>query len=248
MAQSSIPNAITLDTDAVLHLSKCYSDTQFQSLQATLTATVQEIRTLTTGNTLAARIGEKLSQEQRQMLNDTATLIESINTQIEHTTEELSRVEKDAERRQQARKAEARRLLLETYPQRGETLEHQLNVIKTVMTFSCAGVLNDEHSPRALRLILSVILSPDYTRQRLGWSSEQAFLKSEVLSLHEGFMQVVESKISTDNGSSVQDRLDRLKQKVADSLSNEQVSAGIEETLRLWSEALSPHVQREGGE
>lgn len=248
MAQSPIPNAITLDTDAVLHLSKCYSDTQFQNLQATLTATAQELRALTTGNTLAARVGEKLSLEQRQLLNNTATLIDSINTQIEHAKEERSRAEKDAERHQQARNAEARRLLLETYPLPGEALEQQLNVIKTVMTFRCAGVLNDEYSPRTLRFRLRTILSPAYARKRAGWSSEQAFWKSEVLFLHEGFIQVVESQISANNGSSVQDQLDSLKQKVADSLSNEQVSAGLEETLRLWSEALSPHVQREGGE
>jgi len=67
---------------------------------------------------------------------------------------------------------------------------------------------------------------------------------STVLSLRNDVVQTVEQEIAYDDGSSVQDRLDALKQKVANCLARTHLSADEEETLRLWSEALGqPHVK-----
>lgn len=240
MAKLSITDAGSIDTDAVLHLGKYYRAKQFQSLQAKLTGTVREIRNLTSGNTLGARIGEKLSIEQRQLLHDAAKLIESVNTHIEHAKEKRSRDEKQAERRQQARNAEAKRLVAETYPLPGESLDQLLEIIKTVLTFNRAGFLNNGYTPREFNLRLQEYLSPSYTRKLIGWTSVHAFWKSQAFSLRNDFIHTVEHEIGYDDGSSVQDRLDELTQKVAQRLSSVWVSADEEKTLRLWTEAFSP--------
>jgi regulator of replication initiation timing len=69
-----------------------------------------------------------------------------------------------------------------------------------------------------------------------------------VLSLRNDVVQAIEQEIAYDDGSSVQDRLNVLKQKVSDCRAQVYLSADEEETLRLWSEALSPRAQQEGGE
>lgn len=109
-------------------------------------------------------------------------------------------------------------------------------------------VFRNGYSPREFNLRLRDYLSPARTRKLIGWTSPSAFWISTVLSLRNDVVQAVEQEIAYDDGSSVQDRLDALKQKVADCLARTHLSADEEETLRLWSEALSPRLQQEGGE
>lgn len=252
MAKPSITDARSITADLILEVGKYYSAQQLRSLQAKLSGTAREIRALTSGCHLPRRIGAQLSIEQIQLLQDAAKLIESVNSNIKHAKEKRGRVESQAKVRQQARYAEAKRLVAETYlkPFVSEPadLEPLLEILKTALTLNRADVFRNGLSPRDFNLILREYLLPARTRKLIGWSSPSAFWISTVLSVRNEVMQAVEQEIAYDDGSSVQDRLDALKQKVADCLAQTHLSADEEETLRLWSEALSPRLQQEGGE
>jgi hypothetical protein len=246
MAKPSITDASSITADAILNVGKYYSAQQLRSAQAKLSGTAREIRYLTTGSTLPGRIGALLSLEQRQLLQNAANLIESVNTNIKHAKEKRSRAEEETKHRQQARNAEAKRMVAETYPLPGDSLDQLLEIIRTVLTFNRAGVLSISSPPTVLNLRLREFLSPSYTRKLVGWASTQAFWKSTVHSLRHDFYGSVEDETSYDDGSSVQDRLDALKQKVAECLARVHLSADEEETLRLWSEALAPAEPKDG--
>ena len=252
MAKPSITDARSITADVILEVGKYYSAQQLRSLQAKLSGSAREIRSLTSGSHLAGRIGAQLSFEQRQLLQDAAKLIESVNSNIKHAKEKRGRDESQAKQRQQARYAEAKRLVAETYLKtfvsEPAALEPLLEILQTALTLNRAGVISNGYSPREFNHRLRDYLSPDRTRKLIGWTSPNAFWISIVLSVRNDFVQAVEQEIAYDDGSSVQDRLDALKQKVADCLTRIHLSADEEETLRLWSEALSPRNQQEGGE
>ncbi|AZF03660.1 MULTISPECIES: hypothetical protein [unclassified Pseudomonas] len=252
MAKPSITDARSITADVILEVGKYYSAQQLRSLQAKLSGTAREIQALTSGCHLPGRIGAQLSVEQRQLLQDAAKLIESVNSNIKHAKEKRGRDESLAKRRQQARYAEAKRLVAETYLEpfvpESTALDPLLDILKTALTLNRADVFRNGYSPREFNLRLRDYLSPARTRKLIGWTSPSASWISTVLSLRNDVVQTVEQEIAYDDGSSVQDRLEALKQKVADCLARTHVSSDEEETLRLWSDALSPRLQQEGGE
>lgn len=250
MAKPSITDARSITADLILEVGKYYSAQQLRSLQAKLSGTAREIRALTSGCHLPGRIGAQLSVEQLQLLQDAAKLIESVNSNIKHAKEKRGRDESQAKRRQQSRYAEAKRLVAETYLKpfvpESTALDPLLDILKTALTLNRADVFRNGYSPREFNLRLRDYLSPARTRKLIGWTSPSAFWISTVLSLRNDVVQTVEQEIAYDDGSSVQNRLDALKQKVADCLAHTHLSADEEETLRLWSEALSPRLQQGG--
>jgi hypothetical protein len=252
MAKPSITDARSINADVILEIGKYYSAQQLRSLQAKLSGTARDIHSLTSGTHLPGRIGAHLSFEQRQLLQDAAKLIESLNSNIKHAKEKRGRDESQAKRRQQARYAEAKRLVAETYLEpfvpESEGLEPLLDILRTALTLNRADVFRNGYSPREFNLRLRDYLSPAQTRKLIGWTSTNAFWINTVLSVRNDVVQAVEQEIAYDDGSSVQDRLNALKQKVSDCRAQVYLSVDEEETLRLWSVALSPNTQREGGE
>lgn len=252
MAKPPVTDARSITADVILEVGKYYSAQQLRSLQAKLSRAAREIHSLTSGSHLPGRIGSHLSFEQRQLLQDAAKLINSVNSNLKHAKEKRGRDESITKHRQQARYAEAKRLVAETYLEpyvpEPAALEPLLDILKTALTLNRADVFRNGYSPREFNLKLRDYLSPARTRKLIGWTSPSAFWISTVLSLRNEVLQTVEHEIAYDDGSSVQDRLDALKQKVEDCLSRVHLSADEEETLRLWSEALSPRTQAEGGE
>lgn len=252
MAKPSITDAGSITADVILEVGKFYSAQQLRSFQAKLSGTAREIHSLTSGSHLPGRIGAQLSFEQRQLLKDAAKLIESLNSNIKHAKEKRGRDESRAKQRQQARYAEAKRLVAETYLEpfvpEPTALDPLLDILKTALTLNRANVFKNGYSPREFNLRLRDYLSPARTRKLIGWTSPNAFWISNVLSVRNDVVQAIEQEIAYDDGSSVQDRLDAMKQKVAECLAQVHLSADEEDTLRLWSEALSPRNQQDGGE
>lgn len=239
MAKPSLTQASSITTEVVLQLGRYHSSNELRSVQAKLTGTVREILKLTSGNTLQGRIGDNLSDEQRQLLRDAAQLINSVNIHIEHAKEKRVQDEKAAKARQKARDAEAKWLVAKTYPFPYKSLDQLLAILKTALTFNRAGCFLDCYPPQEYNLILRGCLSPSNTRKLIGWNSPKDYWKSRAISLRHDFLQEIEREISYDDGSGVQDRLAALKQKVADRLSRVLVSVDEEETLRLWSDAFA---------
>lgn len=246
MPKPSITEATDITAEVVLGLGKYHSAQELRNLQAKLTSTSRELRGLTKGNSLLARIGEKLSFEQLQLLQDAAKLIESVNANIEHAKEKRKRIESDTKLRQQARGVLAKRLVAETFVFTGEPLDQLLDVLRTVLMFNPAHIFQDCYSPQAFNLKLQGYLAPSYTEKLIGCPSPQIFWKNTLLSLRSDLMHTIEHEIGYDDGSSVYDRLQALKQKVTDCVSKVLLSTDEEETLRLWSQALSPATTQEG--
>lgn len=245
MPKPSITEATNLTAEVVLALGKYHSVQELRNLQAKLTSTSRELREFSNGCTLLAQIGNKLSLEQLQLLRNTAKLIESVSANIEHAKEKRKRIETDSKRRQKARDVEAKRLVAETFALSGESLDQLLDVLKTVLIFNRAQVFHDYNSPQAFNLQLRTYLAPSYKCNFMGLPSPQAFWKKTLLSLRNEFLNTIECEIAYDNGSTIYERLETIKQKVADCVSKVQLTIEEEETLRLWSQALSSAIKQE---
>ncbi len=97
MTKTPITQARDVDAELVLQLDKFGSAADLRSQQAKLTGAAREIRKLTGGGTdLFGKLGSYLSFEQKQLLQDAARLLDSVNKQIEHAKEKRDRDEKQA--------------------------------------------------------------------------------------------------------------------------------------------------------
>lgn len=95
MAKTPITQARDVDAELVLELNKFGSAADLRSQQAKLTGATREIRKLTGGGIdLFGKLGCYLSFEQKQLLQDAARLLDSVNKQIEHAKEKRDRYEK----------------------------------------------------------------------------------------------------------------------------------------------------------
>lgn len=90
MAKPPITQARDVDAELVLQLNKFGSAADLRSQQAKLTGAAREIRKLTGGGTdLFGKLGCYLSFEQKQLLQDAARLLDSVNQQVEHAKESV---------------------------------------------------------------------------------------------------------------------------------------------------------------
>lgn len=189
------------------------------------------------GSGLSGRISERLSYEQRQLLLDAATLIESVNSHIEHAKEKRVRDEKATKRRQDARNAGAKQLIAAEFPLLHETVEQQLEVLKDALVFNRVGVHVGFYDPQKYNQewIKHLVEAP-----KVGsWTTPQRYLKSCITSARSELIQALCSDIAYDDGSSVEERLNVLKQKVADCLARTPLTTAEETTLQLWKSALT---------
>ncbi|EKA29270.1 hypothetical protein PABE177_6260, partial [Pseudomonas aeruginosa ATCC 700888] len=112
MAKPPITQARDVDAELVLQLNKFGSAADLRSQQAKLTGAAREIRKLTGGGTdLFGKLGCYLSFEQKQLLQDAARLLDSVNQQVEHAKEKRDRDEKQAKKRRDLRERLAKQLV-----------------------------------------------------------------------------------------------------------------------------------------
>ncbi|WP_430446179.1 MAG: hypothetical protein ACQZ2J_01575 [Pseudomonas piscis] len=243
MAKSPITQPAGITPEFLQKLNSRYSSTQLRSVQTKLTSTAREVRKLGSGGPmgsgLSGRISEQLSYEQRQLLLDAATLIESVNNHIEHAKEKRVRDEKATKRRQEARQAQAKQLIARAFPLPHDTLEKQLDILKIALTFNRAGVYHDFYSPSKHNLKWRGYLEVAQTKRISIWPSPQAYMLSHITSARLDLISGLIDEISHDDGSEVEERLKALKQRIADRLSQTPLTTEEEQTLQLWKSALT---------
>ncbi|AZC24867.1 hypothetical protein [Pseudomonas sessilinigenes] len=241
MAKSPITQPTGITPEFLQKLNSRYSSTELRSVQTKFTSTAREVRKLGSGGPmgsgLSGRISEQLSYEQRQLLLDAATLIESVNNHIEHAKEKRVRDEKATKRRQDARNARAKQLIAAKFPLLHETVEQQLEVLKDALVFNRAGVHIGFCDP--IKYNQEWMKCLDDAHKAGSWTTPLGYLKSHIVSARSELIQSLSSDIAYDDGSDVEERLNVLKQKVADCLARAPLTAAEETTLLHWKSALT---------
>lgn len=248
MAKSSLTVAHGITPEVMQKLNQSYSSKDLRAVQTKLTSTAREVRKLgdgrwKMGTGLLGLLSEYLTPEQHQLLRDAADLIDSVNTHVEHAKEKRVRSEKGAKRRQEARLARAKQLVASAYPLPAESNEQQLDVIKTVL------ILNRARQHHVARNAIEFNL---YVRNelkepaRLYGRTPTQYRINNLTSIRYDVIDEITSHLAYDDGSTVEDRLQAFQEKVADAIAQIALTSDERETLRLWSEALSPAKQQEG--
>ncbi|AZC39386.1 hypothetical protein [Pseudomonas chlororaphis] len=248
MAKPSITEARGITPEVMQKLNQYRSSKDLRGIQTKLTGTARELRKLSNGwstaSGLLGRLGEHLTAEQRQLLNDAAHLIDSVNTQVEHAKEKHVRSEKASKRRQDARNARAKQLIAVGYPFPTDSMGDLLALLKTALIFNRARVFQPFYSPNELNHRYRDYLQ---TPTRLiGWKSVTDYRASHLSSLRWDLVGQLTSDIAYDDGSEVEDRLKALQAKISEVQTNAQLTTNEQETIRLWTEALAPESKSEG--
>ncbi len=235
--KSSLTRADGITADAVLELSKLYSSNELRSVQSKFTGTARAIRELTDSRSLQGRIGEKLSLEQRQLLNDAAQLIDSVNDNITHAKERKKRTEDTKTAWRKKRQKEAQFLSEQTFPLPHETLEQKLEIIRLALALNLLGLYLDFISTQEVHKHLREGATK-YPQN--GFWTQPKWRLSQLTSYRRDMLEQIQSAITGElHNLSVQEQLDGLRPQIdvaRQRLLDDPVAI---ETLRIWSEALS---------
>lgn len=249
MAKTSLTIAHGITPEVMHKLNQLYSSKDLRGAQTKLTNTAREIRRLSNGRKIDSgvlgNLSEYLTSEQCQLLQDAANLIDSVNTHVEHAKEKRVRSEKESKRRQEARLARAKQLLASTYPLPAESNEQQLDVIQTALILNRA---RQYHTIRNAIEFNFYVRNELKTPARLYGRTPTQYRINNLTSIRYDLIDEITHHIAYDDGSTVEDRLQALKEKVAEAIAQTALTSDERETLRLWSEALSPAAQQGGGE
>jgi len=249
MAKTSLTIAHGITPEVMQKLNQLYSSKDLRGSQTKLTNTAREIRRLSNGRKIGSgvlgNLSEYLTPEQCQLLQDAANLIDSVNTHVEHAKEKRVRSEKESKRRQEARLARAKQLVASTYPLPAESNEQQLDIIQTALTLNRARQFHTVRNAIEFNLYVRNELK---TPARLYGRTPTQYRINNLTSIRYDLIDELTHHIAYDDGSTVEDRLQALKEKVAEALANTALTSDERETLRLWSGALSPDPQQGGGE
>ena len=247
MTKPSITVAHGITPEVMQKLNQSYSSTELRGVQTKLTSTAREVRKLGNGQWkmgtgILGRLSEYLTPEQRQLLQDAAHLIDSVNTHVEHAKEKRARSEKESKRRQEARLVRAKQLVASAYPLPAESNEQLLDVIKTALILNRA---RQHHTVRNAAEFNFYIRNELKEPARLhGWTLTQ-YRINNLTSLRYDVISGITDHLTYDDGSTVEDRLHVVQEKVADALAQVALTPDERETLRLWKDALSPACEKQ---
>ncbi|WP_252091369.1 hypothetical protein [Pseudomonas sp. MWU13-3659] len=242
MSKHAITDAAGITADEVLRIGKLYSSNELRGVQKKLTSTSGELHKLANGwkvgSGLLGSLGDLLNHEQRELLRNTAQLIESIGHNVTHAKEKRVRTEKETKRRQDARDALAKQLIARTFPLPTETHEELVETIKAALILNRARQFYTSYNPLEFNLYLRNDLK---VPERLYGMSVEQHRSGNVRSIRYSLIDEVTSHLAYDDGSSVEDRLRLLQEKVAEAVAQAPLTTEERETLRLWKEALLPN-------
>lgn len=250
MAKPSLTVAHGITPEVMQKLNQFYNSKDLRGVQTKLTNTAREIRKLSDGrwkmgSGVLGGLSEHLTPEQCQLLQDAAHLIDSVNTHIEHAKEKRVRSEKESKRRQEARLARAKQLVASTYPLPNESNEQQLDVIKTALILNRARQYHTVRNATEFNLYVRNELKEP---ARLYGRTPTQYRINNLTSIRYDVISEITDHLAYDDGSTVEDRLHAIQEKVADALAQIALTSDERETLRLWSQALAPVEPKEGNQ
>ncbi|MCI1021396.1 hypothetical protein HWD96_04045 [Pseudomonas putida] len=246
MSKNTITDAAEITADEVLRIGKPYSANELRNIQKTLTSTAGNLQKLGNGwrlgSGLLGSLGDLLTIEQRQLLQDAGRLVESIGNNVTHAKEKRVRFEKDAKKRQEARLARAKQLVAAAYPLPCETNEQSLEVLKAALILNRAKQYQSYLNPLEFnRQVRGYLAEP----ARLYDSTLRVYRTNNLTSIRYGLLDEVTTELAYDDGTTVEERLQVLQNKVAGTVAQTTLTTDEQETLRQWKEAFPPAVEQQ---
>lgn len=236
MKNPSITDATTLTTEVLLELGIYVSAKDLKKQHAALSRTVRDIRGFTTGYSFIKQMGDKLSDDQIELLSTAAKLIESIGRNLEHAQEKRQRSEIAEKALQKERDRIAKELVTTAYPLPTNTAEQKIRVIQTALVHSRAGCFRPFYSAIELSMrFRNYLTAPRKQDLSCGnyWDTKIERFRSEL-------QEEVALYLAANDGGTVQERLAKLQDDAHKLLPKVMSDAYEVETLRLWAEVLSP--------
>jgi len=235
--------------DEVIRLARLYISKDLRGIQTKLTATATELRNLANssqrGGGLVANLGALLGPDERFQLLEAAKIVESVGSAVTHAKEKRVRSEKETKRRQDTRDALSKQLVARTFPLPSERPEELLETIKAALILNRARQFHTSYNPAEFNIYIRNDLKiPD----RLYGISAEQHRTGNVRSLRYFLIDEMTRHLAYDDGSSVEERLRLLQEKVAEAVAMTALTADERETLRLWQEALVPAANRLEGQ
>lgn len=250
MSKHTITEAVGVTTDEVLRVGKLYSSNELRSIQKKLTSTSGDLHKLANGWKqgigLLGSLGDLLSREQRELLRNAARLVDSISQNVTHAKEKRVRAEKDAKRRQDGRRAQAKQLVARTYPLPDENDEQRLDIVRAALILNRARQPHSSCSPSQFNSHLRKLI--EVAPRLYGGMTLIEHRACIISSVRTDMIEDLNYHLAYDDGSSVEERLRLLQEKVAEAVGVAVLTADERETLRLWQEALRPAANRQEGQ
>ena len=249
MTKPPITQAFGVTPDEVARLGNLFSSKDLRSAQTKLTATATELRNLANGRQrgggLVGNLGALLTPDQCQLLLDASRLVESVGQSVTHAKEKRVRTEKDAKRRQDARNARSKQLVARTFPLPTETHEELLETVKAALILNRARQFYTSYNPSEFNVyIRNELKTPD----RLYGHSVEQYRVGNIRSIRHCLIDDMTRHLAYDDGSSVEERLRLVQEKVAEAVAMTTLTADERETLRRWQEALIPAADKQEGQ
>lgn len=249
MSKHAITDAAGITAEEVLRIGKLHSANELRNIQKTLTSTAGVLHKLGSGwklrSGLLGSLGDLLTIEQRQLLQDAARLVESIGNNVTHAKEKRVRSEKDAKKRQEARLARAKQLIAAAYPLPCETNEQRLEVLKAALILNRAKQYQPYMTPLEFNQQVRGHLAEP---ARLYGSTLRVYRLNNVTSIRHYILDELITELAYDDGSTVEERLQVLQKKVADTVAQATLTTDEQETLRRWKEVFPPAAEQQEGQ
>jgi hypothetical protein len=238
-----LTQAVGVTPDEVARLGYLFSSKDLRSVQSKLTAAASELRNLANGRQrgggLVASLGALLTPEQCHLLLEAAKLVESVGSAVTHAKEKRVRSEADAKRRQDARRIQAKQVVARTYPLPDETDEQRLDIVKAALILNRAGQHRPNYSPPQFNAHLRSLI--EVAPRLFGGMTLTQHRTCALSSVRLEMIEELSHHLAYDDGSTVDERLQALQQKVAEAVAQAVLTADERETLRQWKEALLPN-------
>jgi hypothetical protein len=231
------PNSLTkasgITADVVSELGTYYSAKDMRQVQTGLTSAARELRALTQHGSLLGRLGEKLSLEQRELLTNAATLLDSIKYNVEHAKERKARDEKAVAKQRQQWEREAEQLVKTHFSLPADTVAEQLSLLE-------------------LYLVARVVLGPavylkGYSQLRKvmqeeppRWSNITVtqWRRNQASSLLADMQSAIKNYLSWELKITPAQCLDEVQRNLDERRAEVLAHPQAVETLRIWTEAL----------
>ncbi|WP_020190758.1 hypothetical protein [Pseudomonas putida] len=231
------PNSLTkasgITADVVSELGTYYSAKDMRQVQTGLTTAARELRALTQHGSLLGRLGEKLSIEQRELLTNAATLLDSVKYNVEHAKERKARDEKAVAKQRQQWEREAEQLVKTHFPLPADTVPEQLWILELYLV---ARVVLGQTIYLKGYSQLRKVMQEEPPR----WSKHTVtqWRRSQVSSLLADLQSAIKEYLSLDLKITPAQRLDEVQQCLEARRAEVLAHPQAVETLHIWTEAL----------
>ena len=230
-----LTQATGITAEVVLEQGKLYDAKDCRKVQTGLSSAARELRELTQdSNSLLGKLGQQLTHEQRELLNNAAALLDSVKNNVEHAKERKAREEKAAAKLHEQRVQQAKKLAAQFLQLPTTTVEQQIEVLKlyiAIRPVTDGWLLKEDHRLREMM---------QHAAPRGG--SVSSWRLSQVSRLIADLKSSVEDHL-IDRDQTPSQRLASLQERIAEVRETQLSKPSAQETIRIWTEALREVAQ-----